>query len=121
MKVWFTYAAVAVVVALVGGLGASLALGPDATRAVWFAAGVALLLQLVAFAALVAVRDNTQLFMAGWLVGLVLRFGAVGVTALWLRRDPVLDPEVALVSLVAFVFVLLLMEPVFLRRGLQTR
>jgi hypothetical protein len=61
------------------------------------------------------------MFLAGWLVGLVARFAVVGVVAYWLQRTGVLPVEPALLSLVGFLFVLLLMEPLFLRRGMQTR
>jgi hypothetical protein len=121
VKAWLAYAAAALVVTLAGVLIALLLVGPDATRAVWFAAALAYMLQLLSFALLVWVRQRNELFLLGWLAGLVLRFGAVGVVAFWLARTPVLPREPALISLVAFVFVLLLMEPLFLRRDLRTR
>lgn len=121
MKVWVAYAGAGLVVVAVGaGLGTML-VSSSAVGAVWFAAVLAWVLQLIAFAALLAVRERPELFLVGWLSGLVLRFGAVGVVAYWLSRSGVLPLAPALVSLVAFVFVLLLMEPLFLRRGLQTR
>jgi hypothetical protein len=40
------------------------------------------------------------------------------VTAVWLSRTDALPRAAALVSLVGFVFLLLLLEPVFLRRKL---
>jgi hypothetical protein len=43
------------------------------------------------------------------------------VVAFWLSRSEVFPLAPTLLSLAAFVFVLLLMEPLFLRRGLQTR
>jgi hypothetical protein len=119
LKAWLLYAAVAAAVTLLGaGLG-TLLVTPASVGAVWFSAGLAFLLQLAAFAALV--RERHELFLLGWGVGLVLRFGTVGVVAVWLSRNPVLPPRATLVSLVAFVFVLLLLEPLFLRRGVQTR
>jgi hypothetical protein len=121
LKAWLTYAAVAAAVTLAGaGIGTLLA-GPGAAGAVWFAAGLAWVLQLAAFAALVLVRERHELFLVGWGVGMVLRFAAVGVVAFWLTRDPVFPPKPALVSLVAFVFILLMLEPLFLRRGVQTK
>jgi hypothetical protein len=121
LKAWLLYAAVAAAVTLLGaGLG-TLLVTPGSVGAVWFSAGLAYLLQLAAFAALVLVRERHELFLLGWGVGLVLRFGAVGVVAVWLSRNPVLPARATLVSLVAFVFVLLLLEPLFLRRGVQTR
>jgi hypothetical protein len=120
VKAWGLYAAVALAVALVGGALATLLLDAAAARAVWFAAGVAWLVQLAAFAGLLLVRERNELFLLGWLLGLALRFIAVGLVAFWLSRDPVLPIRPALLSLVAFVFVLVLLEPVFLRRTLQT-
>lgn len=121
MRAWFAYAVVGLLVVLVAGIVATLVVAPSAVAGVWFAAGLAYVLQLVAFGVLVAVRGQHSLFMVGWLAGLVLRFLGVGVVAFWLLRDPVFPREPTLVSLVAFVFVLLLLEPAFLRRGLQTR
>jgi hypothetical protein len=105
----------------VGAAAGSLLVPSGAAGAIWFAAGLAYALQLVAFGALVAVRGRNELFLIGWLAGLVLRFAAVGVVAFWLSRTPVFPRAAALVSLVSFVFVLLVLEPLFLRRGLQTR
>lgn len=121
MKAWLAYALAGGALVLVGALVATLVVSPGARGAVWFAAGVAWVLQLVAFAGLVAVRGRSEMFLVGWLGGLVMRFLAVGLVAFWLSRDPVFPLEPALLSLVAFVFLLLLLEPLFLRRGLQTR
>jgi hypothetical protein len=115
------YAASGLVLTLAVAGVATLLLPPDGHGAVWFAAGLAYLLQVAAFAALVAVRQRHDLFLLGYLGGLVMRFGAVGAVYLWLRRSPVLPLETTLVGLVAFLFILLMLEPVFLRRGLQTR
>lgn len=121
MRAWLSYAGAGLVVVLAGAGLATLLVPATAVGAVWFAAWLAWVLQLIAFAGLVAVRERSELFLVGWLSGLVLRFGVVGVVAYWLSRSGVLPLAPALVSLVAFVFVLLLMEPLFLRRGLQTR
>ena len=121
MKAWLWYAGLSLAVTLVLATAVALALGGESGRAVWFAAAVAYVLQLVAFAALIAVRARNEWFLAGWLAGMMARFGVVGVVAYWLRRTGALPIEPALLSLVAFLFVLLLMEPLFLRRGLQTR
>lgn len=119
MKAWLTYAAAGALVTLAGAGVGSLLAPNGAVGAVWFAAALAYVLQLVAFAALVAVRGRNELFLVGWLAGLVLRFGALGVVAFWLSRTPVFPRAAALVSLVSFVFLLLMLEPLFLRRGLQ--
>jgi hypothetical protein len=121
VSAWLRYAAWSAVLVLVGGLVATLMVAETSRGAVWFSAVLAYVLQLAAFAALVAVRERTELFLLGWLAGLVIRFLAVGVVAIWLTRDEVFPREAALLSLVAFVFILLMLEPLFLRRGLQTQ
>ena len=119
LKAWMAYAVAAlVVVGVAAGVG-TLLVSREVAPAVWFAAGVAYVLQLIAFAGLVMVRNRAQLFLAGWLIGMALRFGAVGGVAWWLSRSAVLPREAALVSLVGFVFLLLLMEPMFLRWDLR--
>jgi hypothetical protein len=121
VRAWLGYAGAGLVVVLGGAGLAMLFVSGSAAGAVWFSAGLAWVLQLIAFAVLVAVRERSELFLVGWLGGLVLRFGVVGLVAFWLSRSAVLPLAPALIGLVAFVFVLLLMEPLFLRRGLQTR
>lgn len=121
MKAWLAYAGAGLVVVAAGAGLATVLVSSSSVGAVWFAAVLAWVLQLIAFAGLIAVRERSELFLAGWLGGLVLRFGVVGLVAYWLSRSAVLPLAPTLVSLVAFVFVLLLMEPLFLRRGLQTR
>ena len=121
MTAWLAYAGAGLVVVAAGAGLAMLFVSSGEAGAVWFSAGLAWVVQLIAFATLIAVRERNDLFLMGWLGGLVLRFGVVGVVAFWLSRTAVLPLEAALVSLVAFVFLLLLLEPLFLRRGLQTR
>lgn len=100
---------------------ATLLVPAAAAAAIRFSAALAYALQVVAFGLLVAVRERQHLFLLGWLAGLVLRFGAVGVVAYWLTHDPVYPRGAALLSLVGFVFLLLLLEPLFLRRHLHAR
>lgn len=115
------YAVASLVVLLAIAGTAAWLVSDEAADAVWLAAAVAWLLQQASFAALVAVRGRDSLFLLGWVAGIAVRFGAVGVMAYWLGRDEFVPRAPALYSLVTFVFVLLLMEPLFLRRGLQTR
>lgn len=119
MRAWAAYSALGLLIAAGGVIVAGLA-APGSAKAVGFSALLAWLLQVGAFAALVRVRERAQLFMVVWLGGIVLRFGAVGVVAFWVTRTEALPPATTLLSLVAFVFVLLLLEPVFLRKGLPT-
>src|SRR5512138_1593891 len=90
MRAWGAYALTALgLTALAAALTAWLVEAPS-TLAVWVGAGVALIVQLAAFAALVALRDRGPLFLAGWLGGMLLRFGAVGVMGVWLSRTDAL-------------------------------
>ena len=117
MKSWLSYAGVGLVVTLLAAAAGAALVGPEGRLAVWFAASLSYVLQLAAFAAMVALRDHAQLFLLGWAAGMMLRFGAVGAVAFWLSRAPVLPRDVTLVSLVTFVVLLLFLEPVFLKRG----
>jgi len=120
MSAWLRYA--------VTGLAATMALaafvgwilGGAAPRAVWLAAALAWGLQLPAFAAVVWVRREPRLFMVGWLGGMLLRFVALAVAAFWVTRQATLPAAPLLLSLVAFMFLLVLLEPMFLRRGMRT-
>ncbi|MEJ2502403.1 MAG: hypothetical protein P8177_03665 [Gemmatimonadota bacterium] len=102
--------------ALLAGLGAGVvALFPGAeTAAVWTGAIIAWAVQVAAFGALVVGRGGIG-FTAAWAGGTALRFAAVGAAALWVTRVGSLDPASLLVSLVGFMFGLVLLEPLFLR------
>ena len=114
-RAWFAYAATGLVLSGVCAGAASLLLAGAAERAMWLAAAIAYALQLVAFAGMLYGRRDPNLFLATWLTGMVLRFGAVGLVAWWLARNEALPREAALLSLVGFVFLLLLLEPLFLK------
>lgn len=117
MTSWLSYAGVGLVVTLLAAAVATALVAPGARTAVWFAAALSYGLQLAAFAALLWLRRDPQLFLVGWAAGMVLRFGAVGAVAFWLSRAPVLPRDVTLVSLVGFVVLLLFLEPLFLKQG----
>ena len=78
------------------------------------AAVIAWPVQLAAFAALLKGRQGLG-FVTAWGSGMALRFAAVGAAALWVTRTDGRDPATLLVSLVGFVIVLVLLEPLFLR------
>jgi hypothetical protein len=88
-------------------------------RAVIAGAAIAYVVQLAAFAALLAVRDKHHVFMAGWLVGMLLRFGALGACLFWATRTQALPALPLALSLAGFVFLFLMLEPVFLRWDLR--
>jgi hypothetical protein len=115
VKGWISYAVVGLLLTVLAALLAVAVVGSAGQAGVWFAAGLAYTMQLAAFAALRAARNEPQLFLVAWAGGILVRFGAVAVVAFWLRRQPVLPLEVTLISLVVFVVLLLFLEPVFLR------
>ncbi len=119
LRAWTAYALTGAAITLVIALVVSLIGGADVTRAVWLSAAFAYGLQALAFALLLRFRDQSALFMAGWLGGMVLRFGVVAGVAFWGSRYTTLPLAALLLSLVGFVFLLLLLEPVFLRWDLR--
>ena len=85
---------------------------PDAVRAVWASAWLAMAVQLVTFSiAKLVARENV---MAGWALGAVLRFATLGAWALLGVKALGLLSGPALLSLVIFFFVSTLVEPLFL-------
>ena len=114
-RAWAAYAATGLVLSGVCGGAVSLLLAGAAERAMWVSALIAWSLQVVVFAGMLYGRRDPNLFLVGWLTGMVLRFGAVGLVAWWVARSDAMPREAALVSLVGFVFLLLLLEPVFLK------
>lgn len=114
MKKGLAFGAVAALIIFGTAWGVTI-LRPDAelARAVWTSAVIAFGVQLVAFAvAQPFVATNP---IAGWGLGSLIRFAVlmvyafVGVKALGLASGP------ALVSLAGFLFVTMLVEPLFLR------
>lgn len=114
MKKGIAFGAVAALIIFGSAWGVTI-LRPDAelARAVWTSAFIALGVQLLAFAiARPFVATNP---IAGWGLGSLIRFAVlmvyafVGVKALGLASGP------ALVSLAGFLFVTMLVEPLFLR------
>lgn len=96
-----------------GGAWGITVMRPDLSREVWSSAVIAYAVQLLSFAiARPFVKTNP---IAGWGLGSLLRLavvvlhGLVGVPALGLVSGP------ALITLVSFLFVTMLIEPLFLR------
>lgn len=115
MRQGLAFVAVVTVLTLGGAWGITLLRPePDLARAVWSSAVIALGVQLLAFAvARPFVATNP---IAGWGLGSLIRFAVVmlhafvGVKALGLVSGP------ALLSLVGFLFVTMLVEPLFLKQ-----
>lgn len=116
MRAWLRYAAVSVVVVLVLAAGvATLMPGVDG-RWVWVAAGLAYVVQLGAFALLVVGKRRPPTgFLLGWGGGMAVRGAAVLGGVLWVTLADGPHPESLLLSLVAFMIVLALIEPLFLK------
>ncbi len=115
MKQALAFAAVAALITLGGAWGiTTLRPEPEIARAVWTSAVLALFVQLLAFAiARPFVAKNP---IAGWGLGSLLRmlvlilYAVVGTKALGLESGP------ALISLVGFLFVTMIVEPLFLKQ-----
>lgn len=119
MRTWLLYAGAALVVAVAGGAVGAALVG-EASSGVWLAAALAYTVQLAAFGLLLWARSDSRLFLVGWLGGMLVRMGVVAAVAIWVTRTRAYAPAPTLVSLVMFVFVMLLLEPVFLNRGRTT-
>ena len=116
---WIAYALAGLALTAVIAGSILLLVQPGTGRAVLIAAVIAYGLQLAAFGILLWLRESAQLFLAGWLGGMVLRFGALALCVFWAGRTGTIAREPLLLSLVGFVFLLLLLEPVFLRWDLR--
>ena len=102
--------------ALIGALLALLVLvfpGDEVRRALITSAAVALVVQLVAFAVARAMAQRNVI--AGWGIGVALRFGALGVLALVAAPGLGLPLTASLLGLAVFLFVSTLIEPLFLK------
>lgn len=78
--------------------------------------------QLIAFAFLLLVRRREDVTI--WIAfgaGMLLRLGVVLAAALWLVGYAALDPAPLLLSLVGFLFVLLILESALFRVGMRSR
>ena len=114
MKRGLAFGGLAALIIVIGALGITVLVpGPEVARAVWTSAVLALGVQLLSFA--VARPFLATNPIAGWGIGSALRlavvvvYGLIGVKALGLVPGP------ALLSLVAFLFVTMLVEPLFLK------
>ena len=116
MRSFLRYAGVSLGVAgllvlLVGG-------SSGRTDAVWPMVALAYGTQLAAYGMLIAVYGRTRFFL-GWGGGILLRFAALGAGAVWVVRAELDRPALRLLSLAGALFVLALLEPLFIRRRSQ--
>lgn len=86
--------------------------GPEAARAIALSAILALLVQLVAFTILR--RMQGQGVLIGWGLGSLLRLGTLAVYGLAATRLLGLPVTPALLSLAAFLFLTMILEPLLL-------
>ena len=115
MRTWLQYAAAGALVVIVVAGALTFIVLPSSRGAIWFGAGLAYVLQLGAFAALLRFKQSPQLFLLGWAFGIGLRFLSVVVVALWLSRTHAFPMEAALLSQVGFLMIMLFMEPLFFK------
>ena len=102
--------------AVIGVLGALLLLvfpGAGSTRAIAWSAGVALVVQLAAFTILRRMRSSGAV-MIGWGLGSLLRLAALALYAFVAVRSLGFPAVPALVSLAAFLFATMFLEPFLL-------
>jgi hypothetical protein len=114
VRAWLWYAAVSAAFLVPLATGVAVLLPGNHAGAVWAAAGIAFAVQLVAFAVLVAGRRRVG-FVAGWGLGMLLRFAALAALAVWVTVTGAPHAATALLSLVGFVMVLVLIEPLLLK------
>jgi hypothetical protein len=83
--------------------------GSEGQQAVVTSGVVALAIQLVAFICLQLFKGRN--IIAGWGIGALLRFGSLGLYAIFARSLLGLNMNTALVSLACFLFLSMLIEP----------
>lgn len=114
---WLRYGAVSGgLVALTVAVGWGL-LDEAGRHGVVLAGGVALAVQLSAFAMLVMQEKGSPGFLGAWVGSTFLRLVAVVAVALWVAGRDELDTLVTLLTLVGLLFVLLILEPWALREA----
>ena len=115
MRALLGYALAGLLIVAVAVAGLFPFLDESGRRGILIAAGVAYPVQVVAFGLLLRARGDPSRFFAWWGVGVVVRIGVVVVAGLIALRIESLGAEALLLSLAGFFFVLLLIEPVFLK------
>ena len=115
---WYALATAVAVALVCAALG--LLLRPQALAAVAWMGALAWAVQLALFAPLLAARGRRNAFLAAWAGGTLARFAVLGAAAWWIWRSRVLPLAPSLLALAGFLFLLLLVEPVFFRMGLRS-
>lgn len=111
---WFAAVAAGVILLLVIVLG-FLPLDASVQHAIRVSAAVAFGVQVLVFAAVVGLRGAMSV-VGAWGLGVLLRFVALAAYAVIAVKVMALPAAPALLSLVAFLFLTTLVEPILLRR-----
>ncbi len=120
MKVLTLYALTAALVVALVCAGLGVLLRPEALVAVAWMGALAWAVQVALFAPLLAARGRRNVFLAAWGGGTLARFVVLGAAAWWVWHTGALPLAPALLALAGFLFLLLLLEPVFFRMGLRS-
>ena len=114
MKRIAAYAAIAGALIAISAVALALVFdGPTERRAILVSAALAFVVQLAAFAAIgLATAGNV---MAGWGIGVLVRFLVLVGYAFLVVQSIGLAPAAALISLATFFFLCTLVEPLVLR------
>jgi hypothetical protein len=113
------YSAAAVALVVLATLALWPFLGEASRRGVLTAGLIALPIQMVAFALLVRFRGRVNGFLAAWAGGMALRTLVVVATAVVVVRSGTASAIPMLIALAAFLFGLLLLEPLCFRNDLK--
>lgn len=103
----------ALVIGIAGWVLSLVFRGPAALHAILVSAGVAFVVQMLAFA-IVRLSAKTNV-IAGWGVGALLRFLVFAVYVLVIVKAFALANPAAMVSMAVFLFASTLVEPLFLK------
>jgi hypothetical protein len=121
VRAWTRYLGMAGGVTVVAMLVALVLLEGSSRFGLLWAAGIALGVQLGAFAFLVRFRARPQEFLVVWLGGSLVRLLGLGAMAVAVVLRDDLDPLWSLLGLAGLFFILHLLEPVALRgAGLES-
>ncbi len=109
------YALIALLIVGLGAAALAAFLDDAGRRGILLAALIAYPVQVMAFGLLLRARGEPTRFMVWWGAGIALRVAVVVAVGFASAALAAVDPAALLLSLVGFFFVLLLIEPAFLR------
>ncbi|MDX1566443.1 MAG: hypothetical protein R3223_01500 [Longimicrobiales bacterium] len=114
MKEWARYGLASLLILAIVSAGLWPFLDERSRSGLTLAAATAFSTQLVAFGLLRWARRHSERFLMAWAAGILARFGVLGVTALVASRFSGIGTPALVLGLAGFLFVLALMEPLFL-------